>query len=267
MKKPNGNGQQLAVPEPSIAVMLQTMLERGITTENIAALEQMTALYERMEDRKAEKEFAAAFNSLMSEIPQIEATKSVPNNDGSTRYRFAPLEEIDSQLRPLALKHGFTYFFSEAENQHPGRITKVCTIQHAAGHKRSTSFTVRTSAPPKASDTQADGSTHSYAKRGALCDAFGIIISHDDDARMIGKPIGKALAEELRARVKALGDKIDEQRFLAYAGVACSNPAKPEDYEQIADERWDALDSMLTRKERGQPMPKKEEKDEMGYVF
>jgi hypothetical protein len=85
---------------------------------------------------------------------------------------------------------------------------------------------------------------------------------------MIGKPIGKALGEELRDRVLACG--ADEQAFLKYAGVACSNPAKPEDYYEISDERFDALDTLLTRKERGQPMPKKddEKKNAQGeYVF
>lgn len=239
--------KQLAVQtaEPSVALMLQEVIRGGITTDNVAALEKMCDLYERMEARKAERDFANDFNALMSEVPRINATKPVPNNDGTVRYKFAPLSEIDKQLRPLALKHGFTYSFAEGEHAE-GRITKVCIVQHSSGHKRENQFTVRISAPPKSTDSQADGSTHSYAKRGALCDAFGIIVDNDDDSRMVGKPIGKALAEDLQARVKACG--ADGEAFLKFAGAA--------NYEGISDDRFDALDAMLKRKESGKPATK-----------
>lgn len=249
---PTEPSQALATPEPSVALMLQEVIRGGITTDNVAALEKMCDLYERMEAKKAERDFANDFNALMSEMPRIDATKPVPNNDGTVRYHFAPLEEIDKQLRPLALKHGFTYSFAEGEHSE-GRITKMCIVQHSSGHKKENRFTVRISAPPKSNDSQADSSTHSYAKRGALCDAFGIIIDHDDDARMIGKLIGTALAEDLQARVKACG--ADEEAFLKFAGAA--------HYEAISDDRYDALDAMLTRKERGGKAPQNEEKDEL----
>jgi|ERR1017187_95962 hypothetical protein len=221
--------------------MLQQIVEKGITSENVTALGEMCTLYERVEAKNAEKQFAVAFNDLMGEIPQIKATKVVPNRDGTERYRFAPLEEIDAQLRPLAKKHGLTYFFSEATDSPVDKVTKICTVQHIGGYKRSNPFTVRVSAPPGSSTTQADGSTHTYAKRGALCDAFGIMIEHDDDARMVGKPIGKALAENLKKRVKDCG--ADEEAFLKYAGAV--------DYESISDDRFDALDALLARKETG----------------
>lgn len=233
--------------EPSVAAMLGKIIDKGITTENVSALEALVGLYDRMQAKEAEKQFNAAFVDLKKALPQINATKPVPNNDGTVRYRYAPLEEIDAEIRPLALQFGFTYSFSEGEQQ-PDRITKILTIYHVGGHSRSNAFTVRRSAPPKATDTQADGSTHSYAKRGALCDGFGIIIDHDDDARMIGKPISKAQAAELAARVT--NTKSDEIAFLKFAGVEPSTPqVLLSDYEQISDERFDALDEILRRKE------------------
>lgn len=245
--QPESTALTVNQPEPSVALMLQEVIRGGITVDNVAALEKMCDLYERMEAKRAEKDFAIAFNSLMAEMPRIEATEPVPNNDGSVRYKFAPIEEIDAQLRPVALKHGFSYSFTEGPSDN-GRVTKICTVQHSSGHSRSNSFTVRVSAPPKSNDSQADSSTHSYAKRGALCDAFGIIVDHDDDARAIGKPIGKALAEDLKQRVKDCG--ADEEAFLRYAGAA--------NYEGISDDRFDALDALLIRKERGQPSTQKE---------
>ncbi len=226
------------IQDPSVAMMLQKVIEGGITADNVSALESLVGLYDRMQTKNAEKDFAVAFNKLMAEMPPIQATKPVPNNDGTVRYRFAPLEEIEAIVRPVALRNGFSYSFSEGPSE-PGRITKVCTVQHSSGHKRVHTFTVRTSAPPKANDSQADGSTHSYAKRGAFSDAFSIIVDHDDDARMVGKPIGRALAEELEARVKAVNADVDA--FLKYAGAT--------GFAEISDERWLVLDELLKRKE------------------
>lgn len=271
MSKPkNGNGQQLAVQEPSVAMMLQKVIDGGITSENVSALDALVGLYDRMQAKDAEKQFAVAFSKLQSQIQRIEAIHPVPDRHGSVKYRVAKFEEVWDEVEPRLLEHGFTASFSQKyEEGMPLRVTQSFILQHtASGHKTVTPFTVRVgSGPPGCTEYQADGAASSYAKMRALCSSLNIIIQDsDDDARMIGKPIGRALGEELRLRVKQCG--ADEQAFLKFAGVACSNPAKPEDYSEIPDDRFDALDAMLTRKERGQPPRAGEEKkDGQGYIF
>lgn len=236
------NEQQIAVvQEPSIGLMLQKFIEAGVTTDNVAAFEKLCDIRERMDNKQAEREFNAAFTQLQSKMPQIAATKPVPNKDGSIRYRFAPFEEIMEKVQPLLTDHGFSVSFNTRAVDN-GRLTVICTLRHISGHSTNNEFAVRIGqGPPGSTETQADGAAKTYAKRGALSDCLNIAIDHDDDARMIGKPIGKALAEDLQARVKACG--ADEQAFLKYAGAA--------DYESIPDDRFDALDALLTRKERG----------------
>jgi hypothetical protein len=233
--------------EPSVALMLQKVIDKGITAENVAALESLVGLYDRMQAKDSEKQFAAAFAELQSEMPRVVATKPVPNNDGTVRYRFAPYEEILEQVQPFLSKHGFSVSFDTEVSD--GRMTAICTLRHISGHSQSNKFTVRIGkGPPGSSETQADGSAKTYAKRGALSDALNIVVDHDDDARMIGKPIGKALAEELADRVLKTGS--DEIAFLKFAGVTPSTPqVKLSDYYQISDERYDALDEILRRKE------------------
>lgn len=245
----------LAVQEPSVALMLQNALNSiqsgEITAQHVEVLSRMMDLYERNEKREAEKAFAAALVELQSETIRVQATKAVdPKPDGSCRYRFAPYEEIMATVQPMLTRHGFSITFDTDEGE--SRLTSVCTLTHKCGHSRANKFAVRYTKPPGSSDAQGDMSTKSYAKRGALCDALNITIDHDDDAKIVGKPIGKALAIDLQQRVREC-KAVDEQRFLQYAGVACSNPATLEDYEQISDSRFDALDELLTRKERGKP--------------
>ena len=245
------NKQELAIQEPSVALMLQNALasiqQGNVTSEHVEVLGKMMDLYERNEKREAEKAFASALTELQGETIRVQATKAVDIKNGVPRYTFAPYEEIMAQVQPMLTRHGFSITFDTKVDAE--RLTSVCTLTHKGGYSRSNQFSVRFSKPPGCSDAQGDMSTKSYAKRGALCDALNIVVDHDDDARMVGKPIGKALAWELKARVEAT--KSDEIAFLRFAGVRIGDGllATAEDYEQISDERYESLDEILRRKE------------------
>lgn len=226
-------------PQPTVAEILAAVVERGVTTENVSAVKEVVALYERMEAKKAEREFAASFVALQAEMGNVRAVKAVPNNDGGVRYTFAPFEEIMATVKPLLEKHGFTVTFSTDYAE--GRIIKECTLQHIGGHSRSNKFAARVGkGPPGASDTQADGAASTYAKRFALCDALVIVIDKDSDARLEGGSITPEQAEELMHRVQMTNS--DRARFLAFAGAKC--------FEEIPSAKYDTLDAFLRRKEQ-----------------
>ena len=216
------------------------MIERGVTTENVQALDKLCDLYERVEAKKAEREFNTAFTSLQSAIPAVEAVKIVPDKQGNPKYRYAPYEEIMEKVQPILTEHGFSVSFDS--NFADGRITATCKLSHISGHSEKTKFSCRIgSGPPGATESQADGSANSYAKRGALSGALNIVVEHDDDARGSTKTIPQEMADDLKRRVKAVG--ADEEAFLKFAGAA--------HYEAIALDRLNSLDAMLTRKEHG----------------
>lgn len=227
-----------------VSSMLQAIIEKGITPENAAALEQLVGLYERMEAKRAEREFASAMVALKQEMPAITADKPVPNRDGTVRYCYAPLESIDSVLRPAALKHGFSYSFSQ-QPADIGRVTKLCVVKHVGGHSESTPFTVRVGGgPPGSSEAQGDGAAATYAQRRALCDAFGIIVESDrdgaDDARNEGAVISQKEAIELKEWAEAVGTNIPT--FLAIAGAA--------NFESISRPKLEVMQNLLRTKEK-----------------
>ena len=239
---------------PSVASMLQAVIQGGVSNENVAALEKLVGLYERMQDRDAAKAFAASFSALQAEKHRVKATKVIPGRNGEMRSSFAPFEEIDSQLQPLAQKHGFTYSFKEGPFDQ-GRICKICVVTHAGGHTRENPFSVRIGCgPPGCTESQADGAAHSYAKRGALCDAFNIVvvgIDKDGDARMEGDKvttITKAQAEELEHRVKMTNSNVAS--FLQLGGLSDAD-VKAGAFPKILASRYDSLDALLRRKEKG----------------
>ncbi len=229
--------------EPSVALMLQNMLESvqksKATPETVEVLKGMMDLYERDQARNAEREFNQAFAKLQSELSSVNATRQVPNKDGSVRYRFAPYEDIMETVKPVLIANGFAISFT-TRFMEGGRMVSICTLRHVGGFSQSNEFAVRIGGgPPGATETQADGAAKTYAKRGALCDALNIVVEHDDDARMIGQPIGKALAEDLEARVTNVG--ADREAFLKYAGASS--------FAEISDERYEMLNGLLNRKE------------------
>lgn len=191
-------------PASLVAGMMEAVIKKGITQENVAAVKELALLFKDMHKLRAEQDFAKAFAELQKEVPAIRAKNAVPNNDGSVRYRFAPYEDIMEQVRPLATHHGFTISFSQRFDG--PRVFITCTLQHTGGHSRSNEFGVRIgSGPPKSSEAQGDGAAATYAKRFALCNALNIIIESDTDAASEGPAISGEKAAEFLNRMGNLG--------------------------------------------------------------
>lgn len=224
---------------PSALDMIQSVIERGVTSENVAALRELVALKRDMDADNAAKEFATAFANLQGETLRVQATRGVPGRDGTIRFKFAPFEEIMREVGPKLKAHGFTVTFSTDFAE--GRLVMSCTLLHIGGHSKTNKFAVRVgSGPPNASECQADGAANTYAKRFALCNALNITCDHDTDARAEGDVITKEQATELRDRVMATGSH--EEYFLKFAGAKT--------YEEIMSSKYAMLDSTLRKKER-----------------
>lgn len=219
-------GGALATPSPrsrgmdEFAAALLAVFPKGITADNTTAVKEVAALFERQQEKQAEREFAEAFVKLQREIPRVQATKAVPNDDGTVRYKYAPLDEIEEQVKPICLENGFSYSFKEGTSG-AGEITKIFILQHVGGWKRENPYTVRIGAgPPKTSDSQKDGSAHSYAKRGALIDGLSIRVKgmDRDDARNLGHPITAEQAAHLKKWAAEV--KVNTETFLLFASAS-----------------------------------------------
>lgn len=221
---------------PQQSLNLQAIADRiltgELTNEKLAMIKDLVAM-------DAERKFSAAFVALQAEMPNVKATKAIPNNDGTVRSKFAPFEEIMEQVAPLLKRHGFTVTFSTDFGE--GRLIKTCTLTHMGGHSRSNKFAVRIgSGPPRASEAQADGAASTYAKRFALCDALNIVIDVDTDARLEGSSITPEQADELEKRVAMLNQ--DHGKFLKWLGAT--------KYSEIASAKYQMADDFLAKKEK-----------------
>jgi hypothetical protein len=214
--------QSLTIPnqEPSVGLMLQSIVDKGVTAENVAVMGQLIALKERMDAKQAEREFASAFVKLQAQMPKIEPTRGIPDKFGKVKFQYAPYEEIMRKVRPLLTEHGFTITFDS--DFADGRVTVICKLQHIGGHKTETRHAARVGhGPVNSSEAQADGAAQTYAKRYALCSALNIVIEHDTDAesaKELGDFISQKEAANLRERCAELG--ANKSMLLAIAGAA-----------------------------------------------
>lgn len=229
--------RELAPAHPTIADMMQAAIEKGINSENVAVMGQLVALYERLEDKNAERAFAQSFNQLQSELPTIVATSVIPNRGKYERY-----EDVWRVVQPLLSKNGFAVTFEqEADDK---RIKVTCHLLHIAGHSRSTPFAVRLGGRAD-SDTQADCKASTTAKRNALLQALNIVIRQDvfqdeDEAHNEGDSITQEQADTLRELCDET--KSDRKKFLDYA--------RAETFEEIPSCRLAELTAVLQRRRK-----------------
>jgi len=222
---------------PSVADMLQSVVEKGITTENVAAFGELVKLYEHMEEKNAEKEFARAFVALQADIPPIVATTVIPN-----RGKYERFEDVMKVVGPLLVKHGFSVSFSMDFKE--TRILETCHLRHTGGHSQSNSFAVRSGRAD--TETQADCKAATTAKRNALLNALNIVIRQDcmteeDDVSLEGGRITKDQAFELERRVNETNS--NREAFLKFAGATS--------FAEILSGKYPILDQFLSKKERG----------------
>jgi hypothetical protein len=209
---------------PSVADILSAVVQKGITQENIGTLEKIVGLYERMEDKKAERQYVQALAALQAECQNVIATKDV---DG--KFRYAPFLDIWNAVRPAVERNHFTLQWSQ---EHQGDKIKVTlTLQHLSGHKRDFTYAMRlgSNAPGTPSGAQApvlDSQAESRAKRRLLMDALNIVVDAVTAADDVGDGTmaSKEETEELFKRLVTLEPDdakrtVSERRFLALAGV------------------------------------------------
>ena len=174
----------------------------------VEAIERLVMLQRSMEDREAERAFAAALRGAQAKVRQVERSvfvnltkdgeKPKPGTQGG--YFFAPDEDIDDMLRPIMSEFGFSIYYDRALREGGGLVV-TATLLHAQGHSKTSSFPLPIDTGPGRNNLQALGSTDSYAHRYLKEGFFNIVRrKRDNDGRDAGKKfITEQQAEELRA--------------------------------------------------------------------
>jgi len=160
----------------SVIAMMDKAVQSGV---DVAQLERLMDLHERMIDRDAKAQYLQAMAKFQSICPSVKRTRTVKNRDNTVRYKYAPLDEIMSTIKTPAEECGLSYSFTN-EHQENGLLT-ICTVRHTGGHSEQSSFLVPRYDGHGTNVAQDFGSASTFGKRYALSNAFGITIADDDD--------------------------------------------------------------------------------------
>lgn len=191
-----------ANPEPSVpmvqpdtALTSNSFIEMVLSSPDLAGdrvqlLEKLIAMKNAEADRTARLSFEQRFSEMQREIPAIKPDKQVKRRNGNRMYDYASLPYLKSIVDPIAQRHGFSYYWSQADSENG----KMRTIFHLcnSGHERQNFFQSEMLDKIKSRDgeevtnvVQAARGTESYQKRATFIDGFGLtILGEDTDARI-----------------------------------------------------------------------------------
>lgn len=159
--------------------LIARAVERGMDPMQLKAL---IDLQHQWEAGLARKAYAQAMVECQSEMPCIV-------RDGwndHTKSRFARLETISQQAKPIYQQHGFALEFSEGEASKAGYKRIVCKVIHRDGHSEQKwiEFPIDGTGAKggKSSMNEVQGcvSTDTYGKRVLTCNVFNITIADTD---------------------------------------------------------------------------------------
>ena len=195
-----GKTNEVSVIKEEVAIQgfISQAIEKGLPVET---MEKLFALRERAKAEYAKEEFMKAMAKFQADCPVIEKTKKVfeKGSDTKVRYSYADLGSIVEQVKKPLGENELSYDFITED---VGTFLNVtCTVTHALGHSKSSSFKIPIGTEAYMTDVQKYGARVTFAKRYAFCNALGILTGDEDiDSKEDDK--NEKIPEELIARVK-----------------------------------------------------------------
>ena len=212
-------------PQPTPAQMIQSAIEKGQSASDMEAL---YALYERMEDRRAEQEFNRAFAAFQQSCPTIKrtVTAEIVSKSGSRfKYDYAPLDEIDRVVIPALKEHGLSRSFGDSPVSEKGLLSVTCILSHIGGHSREATVVIPVATSAGMSEQQKYTSAETTGKRRAFVNVAGLKVGdvdHDGNDPAPPERIDEDQALRIEATIREIreaGGKIDSKKFLEYFEV------------------------------------------------
>lgn len=237
-----------------LQVISQAVMDPRCDVDKMKALLDMQ---ERIEERDSKKAFTVAFNALQAELPIIDRDGKIDHSaEGSSgvtksgrkalQTKYATYPNLNRVVGPLLKKHGFT-FSSSMDPDPSGAMVVVSTLEHVAGHSRTTHFRVTADATGGKNNQQGWGSSQQYGMRYNMIALLNIVTEAKEDADNDGfKPEEARLNEPVTpAQLKELVDLADKAgadkaKFCDVMGV--------QSMAEITQRRFDEAKTQLNRK-------------------
>ena len=187
--------QEIAKIEPASPPAPRSMLEviaQAVMNPacDVAKMEALLNMQERIEANDAKKAFTRAFNALQEELPIINKDGLIDHGDGVTakgnkklKTKWATYPNIMRVCGPLLKKHGFTLSNVIEPSADAARIVVVGYLEHIDGHSRVSRFPLGIDATGGKNNNQGWGSSQQYGMRYNAIALLNIVseAKQDDD--------------------------------------------------------------------------------------
>lgn len=169
---------------------------------DVAKLEKLIEMQERILRHNAEAAFNAAFAEMQPEIPVI-AERGMTD-----KGRFAELEDIVEAVRPILGKYGFA-LSHRTEWPAPNQVRIVGILRHRGGHQQTSEFLSAPDQSGSKNGIQALGSAVSYGRRYTTKDLLCIVSRGEgkDDGADSSRPDGPDGFDDWYTDLSAVADE------------------------------------------------------------
>lgn len=175
------------MPTPETAIF--AIIERAVRDPSVDVdkMERLMAMQERLQEKAAETYFDNAMADAQQEMEPVRA--EAKNPQASSKY--ASYHALDTAIRPIYAKYGFSLSFDTADAPNPADIRIVCKVAHRSGHRERPHIDMPADGKgARGGDvmtrTHATGSAITYGKRYLLAMIFNVAVSQDDDGNAAG---------------------------------------------------------------------------------
>jgi len=170
---------QVNESQSMVSVIQQVALNPDVPVDK---LERMLDMQERIFDRQAKQDFAAAMVRVQSAIPAIR--KGCFNQQTSSSY--ADLDYINSIITPIYTAEGFALSFNTIGQRIENTVCVACEVSHIGGHSKE--YTYDSPIDDKGikgtvnkTETHGRASANTYAKRYLTNMIFNITLTDSDN--------------------------------------------------------------------------------------
>ena len=223
-------------PVNALELIRELILDERVKPERITAL---MDLQERAEAREAERQFNIDLAMAMAEMPTIRKD-GVKNMSEKGSIPYATYENLDRSIRGIEQKYGFCRIFTTEKMEKPGSLMTL-RLLHKGGH----SITSTRYQPPDTgagkNETQATGSSDSYARRYLTLAVWNLVtVGADDDAKM-AHAISRDQADDINSLISEIG-------MTAAGRAAFFQLADVKSVEEIPQRRYKDIMQALQQK-------------------
>ncbi len=187
-KRKYSKKNSLQISKNSIVVIdPQLLILKAIEKDlDIDKMEKLLTMRRELCQENEKRLYFENLAKFQGECPVIEKKLKVLNKDQkSTRYVYAPIEDMIEPIKPYFVKYGFSYHFETVINVNKENksiwVETICITNHEAGHSETTTFKAPVDLDAYMTSPQKIGSASTFSQRYALKNAFGLIMRGEDD--------------------------------------------------------------------------------------